>query len=296
MPERDGDARRGRRALRHLASCTSCAGASAAASTPRCACSSARRSRARLRALAEHRDGFKLAEIDLELRGEGEMLGTRQSGLRGVPVRAAARGRRAARARPRCARRALLDADPASPRPSTRCWPRARRAAAPRRSSRSPREDRRRPLRGPAAVRAPRGRATRPTSDRVREALFSILGERVAGAHVLDLFAGSGALGLEALSRGAAAATFVDGAQAAIRAVSATSRRSRRRPRCAARTRCGSSRGARGKAATTISSSSTRPTGWPSASGGPLSEALPAVLAPERAWWSPRATAGHRWP
>ena len=54
---------------------------------------------ARLRALAEHRDGFKLAEIDLELRGEGEMLGTRQSGLAPVPRRAAARGRRAARAR-----------------------------------------------------------------------------------------------------------------------------------------------------------------------------------------------------
>ena len=55
---------------------------------------------ARLQALAEHRDGFRLAEIDLELRGEGEMLGVRQSGLADVPLRAAARGRRAARARP----------------------------------------------------------------------------------------------------------------------------------------------------------------------------------------------------
>jgi 16S rRNA (guanine966-N2)-methyltransferase len=54
------------------------------------------------------------------------------------------------------------------------------------------------------------GPATRPTSDRVREALFSILGERVRGARVLDLFAGSGALGIEALSRGASAVTFVD--------------------------------------------------------------------------------------
>jgi 16S rRNA (guanine966-N2)-methyltransferase len=51
---------------------------------------------------------------------------------------------------------------------------------------------------------------TRPTTDRVREALFSSLGDRVVGARVLDLYAGSGALGLEALSRGAAAATFVD--------------------------------------------------------------------------------------
>lgn len=50
----------------------------------------------------------------------------------------------------------------------------------------------------------------RPTSDRVREAWISILGDRLVGARVLDLFAGSGALGLEALSRGAASATFVE--------------------------------------------------------------------------------------
>jgi 16S rRNA (guanine966-N2)-methyltransferase len=65
-------------------------------------------------------------------------------------------------------------------------------------------------------IAAPPGRATRPTSDRVREALFSILGDRVAGARVLDLFAGSGALGIEALSRGAAQATFVESSSAAI--------------------------------------------------------------------------------
>ena len=50
----------------------------------------------------------------------------------------------------------------------------------------------------------------RPTADRVREAWMSILGEELNGARVLDLFAGSGALGLEALSRGAASATFVE--------------------------------------------------------------------------------------
>src|SRR5713101_5275387 len=50
----------------------------------------------------------------------------------------------------------------------------------------------------------------RPTMDRVKEAIFSSLGEMVKGARVLDLFAGSGALGIEALSRGAATATFVD--------------------------------------------------------------------------------------
>src|SRR3954449_3689501 len=67
----------------------------------------------------------------------------------------------------------------------------------------------------------PPGAATRPTSDRVREALFSILAARVPGARVLDLFAGSGALGIEALSRGAAQATFVDDAVAAVRAIEA---------------------------------------------------------------------------
>ncbi|MFV1994211.1 MAG: 16S rRNA (guanine(966)-N(2))-methyltransferase RsmD [Verrucomicrobiales bacterium] len=51
---------------------------------------------------------------------------------------------------------------------------------------------------------------TRPTTDRVREALFSILGQRVVDARVLDLFAGSGALGIEALSRGALEAIFVE--------------------------------------------------------------------------------------
>lgn len=57
---------------------------------------------------------------------------------------------------------------------------------------------------------APPGRRVRPTLDRVREALFSSLGSRVEGTRVLDLFAGSGALGLEALSRGAAYAVFVE--------------------------------------------------------------------------------------
>jgi len=59
-------------------------------------------------------------------------------------------------------------------------------------------------------VPTPPGRGTRPTPARVKEALFSILGSRVADARVLDLYAGSGALGFEALSRGAAQATFVE--------------------------------------------------------------------------------------
>jgi 16S rRNA (guanine966-N2)-methyltransferase len=58
-------------------------------------------------------------------------------------------------------------------------------------------------------IQAPRGRDTRPTSDRVRENVFNILGP-VDGATVLDLYAGSGAMGLEALSRGATRAVFVE--------------------------------------------------------------------------------------
>lgn len=57
---------------------------------------------------------------------------------------------------------------------------------------------------------APKGWKVRPTSDRVREAIFSILGDRVVEARVLDLYCGTGALAIEALSRGAASAVLVD--------------------------------------------------------------------------------------
>jgi 16S rRNA (guanine(966)-N(2))-methyltransferase RsmD len=66
----------------------------------------------------------------------------------------------------------------------------------------------------PLAV--PRDRATRPITDRVKETLFAILGERVPGARVLDLYAGSGAVGIEALSRGADAVDFVERSRGAI--------------------------------------------------------------------------------
>jgi 16S rRNA (guanine966-N2)-methyltransferase len=133
---------------------------------------------------------------------------------------------------------------------------------------------------GGRTLKAPPGAATRPTSDRVREALFSILGPRTDGARVLDLFAGSGALGLEALSRGAANVTFVDEAAAAIRAVKANL-------------------AALGADAQTRRGDALRFLGSASAAGAqydlvfldppyrlaerlaqPLSEALPAVLAP----------------
>lgn len=71
---------------------------------------------------------------------------------------------------------------------------------------------------------APKSMA-RPSTDRLREALFSILRERVVGVRVLDLFAGSGALGIEALSRGALHATFVDHDRAAVAAVRANLKR-----------------------------------------------------------------------
>ena len=57
---------------------------------------------------------------------------------------------------------------------------------------------------------APEGDTTRPMTDRMRESLFSSIGFVVPGAEVLDLFAGSGSMGLEALSRGANGATFVE--------------------------------------------------------------------------------------
>ena len=68
-------------------------------------------------------------------------------------------------------------------------------------------------------IAAPPGKGTRPTTDRVREAWMSAVSGEIPGARVLDLFAGSGALGLEALSRGAAHATFVENGASALRAL-----------------------------------------------------------------------------
>jgi 16S rRNA (guanine966-N2)-methyltransferase len=70
-----------------------------------------------------------------------------------------------------------------------------------------------------ATIFAPKGRDTRPTSDRVRENVFNIVAPWVEGARVLDLYAGSGAMGLEALSRGAEAAVLVEAQPDAVRAI-----------------------------------------------------------------------------
>jgi 16S rRNA (guanine966-N2)-methyltransferase len=70
-------------------------------------------------------------------------------------------------------------------------------------------------------LRSVPGDVARPITDRVKEALFSILGDFIVGARVLDLFAGTGAVGIEALSRGAAEAVFIDKSSVALRTVRA---------------------------------------------------------------------------
>jgi 16S rRNA (guanine966-N2)-methyltransferase len=69
-------------------------------------------------------------------------------------------------------------------------------------------------------LRSVRGMETRPTADRVRESVFNILAYQVSGAAVLDLFAGTGAMGIEALSRGAEYAVFVDDSKDALSVIS----------------------------------------------------------------------------
>ncbi len=65
-------------------------------------------------------------------------------------------------------------------------------------------------------LESPRGLNIRPTTDRVREAIFSIIGQNLSGLKVLDLFAGTGSLGLEALSRGALHTVFIDNSQQSV--------------------------------------------------------------------------------
>lgn len=76
-------------------------------------------------------------------------------------------------------------------------------------------------------LKTPEGMQTRPTIDRVKEALFSIIHFDLPGAKVLDLFGGTGQLGIEALSRGAASATFVDQAEPACRLIKENLRRAK---------------------------------------------------------------------
>ena len=68
-------------------------------------------------------------------------------------------------------------------------------------------------------LKTPEGMATRPTTDRVKEAMFSIIHFDIPGARVLDLFGGTGQLGIEALSRGASHAVFVDAREESCRLI-----------------------------------------------------------------------------
>ena len=76
-------------------------------------------------------------------------------------------------------------------------------------------------------LKTPEGMQTRPTADRVKEAMFSIIHFDIPGAKVLDLFGGTGQLGIEALSRGASGATFVDHSEAACRLIRENLRRTK---------------------------------------------------------------------
>ena len=76
------------------------------------------------------------------------------------------------------------------------------------------------------------GDATRPTAERVKEALFSMIQFDIEGRRVLDLFAGSGQLGLEALSRGAAKATFVDSNRDALNVIKRNAQKTKLYDRC----------------------------------------------------------------
>lgn len=77
------------------------------------------------------------------------------------------------------------------------------------------------------ALKTPEGMTTRPTADRVKEALFSIINFDIPNAAVLDLFGGTGQLGIEALSRGAKSAVFVDAGDAACKLIKENLRRTK---------------------------------------------------------------------
>ena len=164
----------------------------------------------RLSALCEHASGFDLAELDLKMRGEGELSGVAPVGCHRPAPREPLPPPAADRALAR--RRATAGA-----RGPLRSGARPGRARALRRARRADRAGVKiiAGSLGGRVLATPRGRLVRPTTGRVREALFQRLGPLDGGA-ALDLFAGSGALGFEALSRGAATCLFADTAAASI--------------------------------------------------------------------------------
>ena len=171
----------------------------------------------RLEAMVATTDGFELAERDLEIRGEGQLLGARQSGysdLRFVRLRRdqalLERAREVARELEddgllaEAVDRLLGESEHLGSTGENRAGG-GGIVAGSRKGHR---------------IEAPKGVVTRPTGDRVREAAFSLIGP-IEGAAVLDLFAGSGAMGLEALSRGASRCVFVERDRAACRVIQA---------------------------------------------------------------------------
>ena len=163
--------------------------------------------RERLKAMAETNDGFVIAERDLELRGPGDFFGTRQHGHAAAAHRRSHARRRSCWSRRVHEARARVDG-------AARCGETAARHYVRRRSgSGNSALDHAiglilmRIIAGEFKGRrlnAPTWDGLRPTSDKLRETLFNVLAPRVAGARVLDVFAGTGAIGLESLSRGAA--------------------------------------------------------------------------------------------
>ena len=196
--------------------------------------------RARLDSLVETTDGFVIAERDLALRGPGDFFGTRQSGLPTLRVGDLLRDH----ALMEDARRdavAWLDTD-GQARPLveylTANWA-ARfglvdvgetpgvvftfyvlRKTTPGVIGRFKMRIIAGHLKG-RRLRGPAGTGVRPTSDGLRETLFNVLGPTVDGLRVLDAFAGTGALGLEALSRGASGVTFVERDRREVRVLEA---------------------------------------------------------------------------
>ena len=167
----------------------------------------------RLEAMVATTDGFELAERDLEIRG-GPAPRRAPVRLLGSPFRPSSSRPGFARSGPRRSRASFEDDGPARRlgvdrpigRESEHLGSTAARIVAGSRKGHR--------------IEAPKGIVTRPTGDRVREAAFSLIGP-IEGAAVLDLFAGSGAMGLEAFSRGASRCVFVERDRAACRVIQA---------------------------------------------------------------------------
>ena len=170
----------------------------------------------------ESSDGFYIAEMDMKLRGPGEFFGTKQSGLPALQIGNIVRDADILEiARNEAA--AFVAHPPARGRsaPRGRVHPRSlaaalRTGAGGLRRSRAYNARHRRGIPSQPLLKSLPGLDVRPTPDRLREALFNVLAPRIEGAVFADLYAGTGAVGIEALSRGAARAIFVEQNRAAV--------------------------------------------------------------------------------